>query len=259
MSGLRVLVVDDEPLAREGLAEQLAALPGVSVVAVCADGASALDAAERLRPDALFVDVQMPGLGGFEMIEALELDPLPAVVFVTAHDAYALRAFEVHAIDYLLKPVGLERLAQAVGRVRRHAGGNEAEWRKRVTALLDGVIPERARGASRLIVRGVGQIVVVPVPSVDWIEAADYYSKLHCGSRVHLLRETLTSLEQRLDPTRFMRVHRSAIVNLARVRGVEAALRGDGSVILTTGTRVRVTRDRREELERRLAEVRDPD
>jgi two-component system LytT family response regulator len=257
LSGLRVLVVDDEPLAREGLAEQLGSLPGVSVVAVCADGASALEAAERLRPDVLFVDVQMPGLGGFELIEALELDPLPALVFVTAYDAYAIRAFEVHAIDYLLKPVGLERLAGAVARVRRHAEGSEAAWRTRVAALLDGVIPARAQGVSRLIVRGVGQIVVVPVQSVDWIEAADYYSKLHCGSRVHLLRETLTSLDQRLDPARFMRVHRSAIVNLANVRGVEAALRGDGSVVLATGVRVRVTRDRREDLERRLGVVRD--
>jgi two-component system LytT family response regulator len=253
VSELRVVVVDDEPLAREGLVEQLAAIPGVSIAGVFADGSAALAGLEGARPDALFVDVQMPGLTGFEVVEALDLDPPPAVVFVTAYDAYAIRAFEVNAIDYLLKPVTAERLSQAVERVRTHQHrGKESDFRVRLEALLGG-LPERARGAGRLIVREVGQIIVVPTREVDWIEGADYYCKLHCGEKVYLLRETLTSLEKRLDPARFLRVHRSAIVNLIRVQAVESALRGDGIAVLSTGARVKVTQTRRAELEARLA------
>ncbi|NOT08988.1 MAG: response regulator transcription factor [Gemmatimonadales bacterium] len=257
MIDLRVVVVDDEPLAREGLVELLEAYPGVTVVGAFADAAAALAGLERVRPDVLFVDVQMPGLNGFELVEALTSDPLPGVVFVTAYDEYAIRAFEVNAIDYLLKPVTAERLGQAIERVGAHVrGAGDRDYRASMAALLKG-LPERAQGAGRLIVREVGQIVVVPTRDVDWIEGADYYCKLHCGAKVHLLRETLGSLEQRLDSRRFMRVHRSAIVNLARVGAVEAHLRGEGIVVLTSGTRVKVTRSRREELERRLEDFHD--
>lgn len=253
-----MVVVDDEPLAREGLVELLAGHPDVRVTGAFADGAAALAGLERARPDALFVDVQMPGLNGFELVEALDADPLPGIVFVTAYDEYAIRAFDVNAIDYLLKPVSAARLAQALERVRVRAGsGPNADYRQRIGALLDGQIPGRAQGAGRLIVREVGQIIVVPTRDLDWIEGADYYSKLHCGDKVHLLREALTSLERRLDPARFLRVHRSAIVNLSRVRAVEAELRGDAIVVLHNGVRVKVTRARREALERSLEQLHD--
>jgi two-component system LytT family response regulator len=257
MKPLRVMVVDDEPLAREGLVELLESCPDVKVIGALADGMAALAAMDQEVPDALFVDVQMPGLNGFEVVEALDQARLPAIVFVTAHDAYAVRAFEINAIDYLLKPVAAERLGQAVERVRASRRNGQEEYQGRLTTLLDQLIPDRSGGAGRLIVREVGQIVVVPTREVDWIEGADYYSKLHCGPKVHLLRETLASLERRLDARRFMRVHRSAIANLGRVQAVEAELRGDGVVVLTTGARVKVTSARREELERRLGEFDD--
>lgn len=253
MNPLRVVVVDDEPLAREGLVEQLQQFPGVALVGAFADGLAALAALEATRPDVLFVDIQMPGMSGFELVEALDLDPLPAVVFVTAYDAYAVRAFEVNAVDYLLKPATTERLAQTLERLRGEpVGGGDVGYRDRLATMLAALAPHRPRGVGRLIVREVGQIVVVATREVDWIEGADYYAKLHVGAKVHLLREPLGSLERRLDPGRFFRVHRSAIVNLARVRSVESHERGNGLIVLANGARLKVTSARREELERRL-------
>ena len=254
MSNLRAVVVDDEPLAREGLAEQLQAIPGVSIAGVFADGAAALAGIGAAQPDVLFVDIKMPGMSGFELVESLDLDPMPAIVFVTAYDAFAIKAFEVNAMDYLLKPVSAERLAQSVDRVRSRAQ-SPGDFRERLTAALDSIAPERPRGVGRLIVREVGQVIVVATRDVDWVEGADYYAKLHVGPKVYLLREPMASLEQRLDPARFLRVHRSAIVNLTRVRSVEAALRGEGVAVLADGTRIKVTRARREELERKLEQL----
>jgi two-component system LytT family response regulator len=254
MRPLRVVVVDDEPLAREGLVEMLQRQPGVEIAGAFADGPAALAGLDAARPDALFVDIRMPGMSGLELVESLDLDPLPAVVFVTAYDAYAVRAFEVNAVDYLLKPVAPERLAQAVEKIRAHHEGPmpAGSYREQLAAVLAALAPERPAGASRLIVREVGQIVVVATRDVDWIEGADYYAKLHVGAKVHLLRETLASLEGRLDSRRFFRVHRSAIVNLTRVQAVESGLRGDGILVLSTGARITVKTGRREELERRL-------
>lgn len=258
MKPLTVVVVDDEPLAREGLVEQLETLPGITVIGAHGDGASALAALDRAMPDVLCVDIQMPGLDGFDLVAALDRDRLPAIVFVTAHDAHAIRAFEVNAQDYLLKPVTAERLQQAMDRARRLGRtAGDAGYRDRIAALLEGMAPVRAPWAGRLIVREVGQILVVATRDVDWIEGADYYAKLHVGPKVHMLRETLASLEQRLDPARFLRVHRSTIVNLARVRAVEAHERGDGIIVLATGARLKVTRSRRELLEQRLEALHD--
>jgi two-component system, LytTR family, response regulator len=259
---MRVIVVDDEPLAREGLVELLETHAGIEIGGAFPDGASALAAMDAERPDAIFVDVQMPGMTGFELVDAIDLDPLPAVVFVTAYDEYAIRAFEVSAIDYLLKPVSTERLAQTVERVRAHVRGREhartdVAYRAKMSSLLDGVVPGRTAGVGRLIVREVGQIIVVPTRDVDWVEGADYYAKLHVRNSVHMLRETLASLEQRLDQARFLRIHRSAIVNLTRVRAVEAAVRGEGVAVLLDGTRLKVTRAKREELEKRLEQLHD--
>ena len=255
---VRAAVVDDEPLAREGLAELLQEQPGVEVAGAFPDGPSALAGLAALRADALFVDVQMPGMTGLELVDALDLDPLPAVVFVTAHDSYAIRAFELNAVDYLLKPVSADRLARTVERLRtRRRDRTENEYAAGVASLLDQSVARRANGVGRLIVREVGQIVVVPTRDVDWIEGADYYAKLHVGRKVHMLRETLGSLEQRLDPRRFLRVHRSAIVNLARVQSVESHVRGEGIAVLGDGTRLKVSAARRDDLERRLEEMHD--
>ena len=252
---LRAVVVDDEPLAREGLAEQLGAA-GVSVAGMFGDGAAALAGLDAAKPDVLFVDIRMPGMSGFDLVENLDLDPMPAVVFVTAYDAHAVRAFEVHAADYLLKPVARERLAQTLERVRAQVAARATASREQLAQLMR-ALPGRPAGAGRLIVREVGQIVVVATKDIDWIEGADYYAKLHTGAKVHLLRETLASLEARLDPDRFFRVHKSAIVNLGRVKAVEAELRGDGIVVLSTGARVKVTRARRALMEEKLETLRE--
>jgi two-component system LytT family response regulator len=258
MSPLRVVVVDDEPLAREGLVEQLEQDPGIVIVGAFGDGMSALAAMDEVRPDALFVDIRMPGMSGLELVDLLDTDPLPAIVFVTAYEAHAIRAFELNAMDYLLKPVSADRLAQTLERVRvRLKHRPDQDYRGRLATLLDGIMPERAPGVGRLIVREVGQMIVVATRDIDWVEGADYYAKLHVGPKVHLLRETLSSLEQRLDPRRFMRINRSVIVNLTRVKSVESHLRGEGLVVLEGNVRLKVTRARREELERKLEELHD--
>ena len=255
MTTLRVMVVDDEPLAREGLAELLNAVPDVTVIGVYADGESTLRAIEADMPDVLCVDIRMPGLDGFDVVAALDPEHMPAVIFITAYDAFAVRAFEVNAMDYLLKPVTSDRLADALAKARARKRG-EVLPQGQLMNLLEGLAESRrSSSAGRLIVREVGRIIVIPTSDVDWIEGADYYARLHVGPKSYLIRESLLSLEKRLDPARFLRLHRSAIVNLTRVRAVEAAERGDGLVVLSTGARVRVTASRRGELEQKLTEL----
>ena len=248
------MVVDDEPLAREGLVELLRAMPDVEVVGAFADGVSALHAIDANVPDVLCIDIRMPGVDGFDVVAALDPERTPALIFVTAYDAFAVRAFEVNAMDYLLKPVTAERLAAAIERVRDRKRP-EPVTPERLTDLLEKLASSRSPGVGRLSVREVGRVVVSPTSDIDWIEGADYYARLHIGAKSPLIRESLSSLARRLDPSRFQRLYRSAIVNLSRVRVVEAAERGDGVVVLATGARIRVTASRRAELERRLADL----
>ncbi|HEX6315071.1 MAG TPA: LytTR family DNA-binding domain-containing protein [Gemmatimonadaceae bacterium] len=252
MTTIRVMVVDDEPLAREGLVELLNTFSDLQVVGAFGDGESALGAIDRDAPDVLFVDIRMPGLDGFDVVAAIDPARMPAVIFVTAYDDFAVKAFEVNALDYLLKPVTRERLVSAIERVRDRQRV-EPLLPARLTDVLERLASTRPTHVARLIVREVGRIIVVATSDVDWIEGADYYARLHVGQRSYLIRESLASLEQRLDPSQFLRLHRSAIANLSRVRAVEAAERGDGIVLLSTGARLRVTAARRAELERRLA------
>ncbi len=248
------MVVDDEPLAREGLVELLRAMPDVEVVGAFADGVSALHAIDANVPDVLCIDIRMPGVDGFDVVAALDPERTPALIFVTAYDAFAVRAFEVNAMDYLLKPVTAERLSSAIERVRDRKRP-QPMTPERLTDLLEKLATSRSAGVGRLIIREVGRVVVIPTSDIDWIEGADYYARLHIGGKSHLIRESLASLERRLDPARFLRLHRSAIVNLGRVRMVEAAERGDGVAVLSTGARIRVTASRRVELERRLVDL----
>jgi two-component system LytT family response regulator len=263
---LRVVVVDDEPLARSGVAGLVARDPELALVAECEDGRDAVEAITRLRPDLVLLDVQMPEMDGFEVLRALGPERLPVVVFVTAFDRFALRAFEVAAVDYLLKPFDDERFAVAVARAKHAVRTAEAgELGRRVMALLertgapapaasDAPPPAAPAGfASRLTVKGSGRTVFIRVDEVDWIEADDYYAKLHVAGKTHLLRETMGSLEGRLDPTRFFRVHRSAIVNLDRVREVQFLFRGEHVVILHDGTKLKLSRNRLDRLETMLA------
>ncbi|HEX7419054.1 MAG TPA: LytTR family DNA-binding domain-containing protein [Thermoanaerobaculia bacterium] len=249
---LRALVIDDEPLAREALRLMIDRHDDFKVVGECS-GVDAPALITKTKPDVLFLDIQMPELDGFGVIEAVGVDAVPAVVFVTAYDAYALKAFDVHALDYLLKPFDDVRLTQTLERVKSQLrGGNNSSTTDRLVALLE----DRERAATyarRFLVRVHEKVVVVRAEDIDWIEAADYYASIHAGPASYLLRETMAELERRLDPERFFRVHRSAIVNLDRIREVHPLFRGDCTLVLSNGTQVRLSRTRREEFARLFA------
>lgn len=248
---LKVLVVDDEPLARQTIIDLLARDPAVELVGQ-ASGVDAAALVARLCPDLLFLDIQMPEVDGFALLEQVGADAVPAIVFVTAYDRYALRAFEVHALDYLLKPFSDARFAAALERakdqVRRHRGGE-------LDARIAGLLRAQQAPRTRFLVPARDKTVVVEAEQIDWIEAADYYICLHCGATQHLLRDTMDELERQLDPQQFFRVHRSAIVNLARVREVHPLFRGDCELRLADGTAVRLSRNRRREFEARFAPI----
>jgi two-component system LytT family response regulator len=228
---IRALIVDDEPLARRRVRALLAGEPDIEIAGEHGDGVSALAALERGGCDLLFLDVQMPELDGFELLARLDLSRLPEIIFVTAHDEHALRAFEVHALDYLLKPFRRDRFAEAVRRARARLG---------------------ERRPTRLAVRDGACVTMVAVADVDWLEAEGNYVALHAGGAEHLLRETLAALEARLDPARFVRVHRSAIVNLERVAQLLPHGKNDAVAVLCDGTRVTVSRTYRARLQEAL-------
>lgn len=238
----RVLVVDDEPHARDKLRRYLADDTRVRWVGEAGDGVSAVARIEDLRPDVVLLDVQMPEMDGFDVLAALEGDRLPAVVFVTAHDEHAVRAFEVQAVDYLLKPVDRARFTDAVGRALA-AGGSSRD----VQRVLD-ALPERPP-LTRFLVRSRGRMHLVPVADVDWIGAAGNYVELHVGEATHLVRGTLQALEERLPSARFARIHRSTIVNLDRIAVLHPWSHGDVQVELHDGTELRLSRRYRDRLE----------
>lgn len=232
---MKVVIVDDEPLARSAIRGLVAEDPELTVAGEC----SGIDAAEMIRreqPDILFLDIQMPEVDGFQVIEQVGLNAVPAVIFVTAYDEHALRAFEVHALDYLVKPFDDRRFFAALLRAKDHARKSETP-RERV---------------ARFLVRNGEKVLFVKTEDIDWIEAADYYVSLHAGGKTHLLRRSMAELEEDLDPDRFVRVHRSAIVNVDRVKEMHPLFRGDSVLILHDGTKLRLSRARRSEFERRL-------
>lgn len=240
---MRVLIVDDEPLVRERIRTLLAAQPDMRVVAECGDGAEAVDAIAVERPDLVLLDIQMPELDGFEVLEALPPDVRPAVVFVTAYDEHAVRAFEVNALDYLLKPIDPRRFEAALARVRERL----AQPAGTRDGALDAVLAElrRVRGhTNRLATRHGSRVTFVRVDDIDWIDAAGNYARLHVAGAIHLLREPLKTLETRLDPERFLRVHRSAIVNVERIATVEPYFHGE--YILTMKDGAKLTSSRRQ-------------
>jgi two-component system, LytTR family, response regulator len=255
---IRVLVVDDEPLARAGMISLLGRDPEVVVVGECGDGAQAIAGIGRLAPDLVLLDVQMPEADGFEVLRAVGADQMPAVVFVTAYDRFAVRAFEVNAVDYLLKPFDDERFSAALERAKqtvRQGPASVGEVMRRLARLLDEApTPSPGRRLTRLIVKDQGRATFLGVDELVWIEAADYYVKLHTPGKTYLLRQTLQSLEERLDPTHFFRVHRSALVNLDRVKEVQALFKGDHVVILHDGTRLKLSRTRKDSLEALLGQ-----
>jgi two-component system LytT family response regulator len=243
---VRVLVVDDEAVARRRIRRLLAAEPDVSVVGECADGASALKAIAGEKPHIVFLDVQMPELDGFEVVQSVPPTELPSVVFVTAFDRYALRAFDVQAIDYLLKPFTRERFRTALSRARARL---DTRGDGNIAALVEHLRATN-RYPTRLAVRAADRLIVIDWRDVDWLEAADNYVTLHVGAKEFLLRDTLAAIEKRLDPERFARIHRSAIVQLDRIVELHPASHGDVDVVLRGGARLVLSRTWRERVQR---------
>lgn len=234
---IRALVVDDEPLARSNVTVLLRRDPDVDLLGECSSGIEALAQIRCMQPDLLFLDVQMPECDGFDVLELLGRATPPAIVFVTAYDQYALRAFEAGALDYLLKPFDDARFRRALDRAK--------------ATLAHGTLT-RPPISSRLILKDRGEVLFVKAADIDWIEAANYYACLHVGARTHVLRRSLIELESELDPAQFCRIHRATIVNLERIRSMELKDDGEYQVVLETGARLRLSRRFRRRLQSRL-------
>jgi two-component system LytT family response regulator len=251
-SELRVVLVDDEPLGRERIRSLLARETGVVVIGEASSGVEAVDLITRVRPDLVFLDVQMPGLTGFGVLERLDPAHLPVVIFVTAHDQFALKAFEVHAVDYLLKPFDRDRFKLALQRATdRLKSAQPDDLSARLTAMLAQMQPaQAARAPDRIPVKSSGRVVFVNVVDIDWVGSADNYVELHVGEHTHLLRETLASMEQRLPADRFVRISRTTIVHAERVRELQPLFHGEYAVTLKNGTRLTLSRSHRDQLAR---------
>jgi two-component system, LytTR family, response regulator len=239
---IRTLIADDEPLARERLRTLLARHGDIEIIGECTNGADAIEAISELHPDLVLLDVEMPRVDGFAVLEALEPESLPAVVFVSAHDQYAVKAFEAHALDYILKPFDEARVDRALHRVRgqltRAPGTRQTD--PRLVSLLE-ELRDRRR-SDRLVVKTGGRVVFLRTEDIDWVEASGNYVRLHVGGEAHLLRESMKNMERRLDPSTFVRIHRSAIVNVDRIRELEPWFHGEYIVILRDGTRLTSSR-----------------
>jgi len=250
---MRVVIVDDEPIAREGVRTQLWREPEVEIVAECGDGLEAVEAIRELSPDLVFLDVQMPGMEGFEVVQTIGVEAMPAVVFVTAYDKYALQAFEVNAVDYLLKPFDSERFQKAFQRARLEIQRKTAETiNQKLVALLESMRPQH-RYLERLVVKSGGRIFFLPVSEIDWIESADNYVNLHSGRESHLIRETLTSLETKLNPEEFLRIRHSAIVNVRKIKELHPLFKGEYEIVLHNGVKLTSSRRYKHKLEHLLS------
>jgi two-component system LytT family response regulator len=253
MAEIRALIVDDEPLARERIRDLLQADPEIEIVGECSNGEEALQALSEKTPDLLFLDVQMPDLDGFGVIEAADPISLPVIIFVTAFDEYAVKAFEVHALDYILKPFDRDRFQAALERAKRYLVTDGRDLDERLVALLE-ELQDKRKHLTRIVVRSGGRIFFVRAEDIDWIEAAGNYVELHVARDSHLLRETMNTLESRLDPKCFLRIHRRVIVNLERIKQFEGVSHGEYMVVLRDGTRLSSSRGYREGLQKLLGD-----
>jgi two-component system LytT family response regulator len=256
-SKIKALIVDDEPIARRNLRALLGGYPEVELIGECGTGAEAVSVIRAGPPDLLFLDVQMPGMNGFEVLKQIDLTMIPAVIFVTAYDQYAIKAFDVQALDYLLKPFDDERFAQAIGRARMQLEQRAtAGLKERLRELLEGEEKPAPVGPPRyedkFLIKSASRVFFLRAEEIDWIEASDYYVSLHAGGQTHVLRRTMADLEARLDPDRFCRIHRSTIVNIGRVREVQTRPAGEYVVVLADKTELRLSRSRKEQIERIL-------
>jgi two-component system, LytTR family, response regulator len=246
---IRTLIVDDEPLARSRIRNLLSKESDVELAGECENGFEAIEAIDQMEPDLVFLDVQMPGVNGFGVLERIGVGRMPLTVFVTAYDEFALRAFEAHALDYLLKPFEADRLRQALGRAREHLALRK---RKHLEQRLEALLAEMDSGPEyleRFLVRVGSRIQFVEADRVDWIGAEGNYLRLHVADRSFLVRETVAGVEAKLNPKKFLRIHRSTIVNLERVRAVESLYRGEYVLILKDGTKLSTSAAHRDRLE----------
>jgi len=249
---IRTLVVDDEPIARARVLRLLSEEPDIDVVGECGDGPQAVTAITQTSPDLIFLDVQLPEMDGFEVAQTLQPDRMPAVVFVTAFDQYALRAFECHALDYLLKPFSAQRFKAALTHARQQLAQRQATTIGR--QLLD-ILPDmrqREQVVDRLVIKSSGRVYFVRIADIDWCEAAGNYVSLHVGTQTHLIRETMSRLEAQLDARQFVRIHRSTIVNLDRIQELRSSFNGEHVLSLRDGTRLTLSRGYRDGLQARL-------
>ena len=254
MQRIRTVIADDEPLARRGIRAHLNLEKDIEIVSECRNGREAVAAIEADSPDLVFLDVQMTELDGFGVVEAVGVDRMPPVIFVTAYDRHALKAFEVNALDYLLKPFDTERFAKALKRAKAQIEHRQiSDLSRRLQTLIDDLKTDR-KYAERLVIKSAGRIFFLSVDEIDWIEAADNYVRLHAAREAHLLRETMNSLEKRLDPEQFIRVHRSRIVNTQRVKELRPLFRGEYDITLKDGTRLETGRGYRDRVQRLFTE-----
>jgi len=245
---IKTLIVDDEPLARERIRRMLQDEKDIAIVGECVGGLEAVEAIERLTPDLVFLDIQMPQMNGFEVLQSIELPNVPVIIFVTAFDQYALKAFEFHALDYLLKPFSKDRLRAALNRAREQIEISQPNTvDERLTALLNDLKSEN-KYLERLLLKSSGRIYFVKTDEVDWIESAGNYAKLHVGRETHLLRETMSGLEESLNPENFLRIHRSCIVNIDRVKELHPLFSGDYMVIMHDKRELTLSRNYRDRL-----------
>ena len=259
---IRALIVDDEPLARRTIRHLLQGDPEIIIIAECPNGLEAVRAIRTHNPDLLFLDVQMPEMDGFQVLNEIGVDRIPVTIFITAYDRYALKAFEVSAVDYLLKPFEDERFERAMMRAKEHVSQKkEGRLNNRLLALLEHYTaqsnssPEptnKPKYLQRLAIKSGGRVYFLKVEEIDYIEAADQYVILHAGAKSHITRESMANLEAQLDPEKFFRSHRSTIVNLACVKEIQPNTHGDSAIILHNGTRLKLSRNRREEFQEAL-------
>jgi two-component system, LytTR family, response regulator len=249
---IRALIVDDEPLAREGIQMRLEQESDIEVIGACGNGRDAVTAILRETPDLVFLDIQMPKLDGFGVIESVGVTRMPHVIFVTAYDEHALRAFEVSALDYLLKPVDGERFFEALERARDRIRGKNLEAITEQLQKMMAALQVERKYLERLSIKSAGRIIFLGVDEIDWIEAADNYVQVHAGRESHLLHATMNSLERRLDPNQFLRIHRSTIVNIKRIKELHPMFHGEYRIILKDGAQLTSGRGYRENLRKLL-------
>jgi len=262
---IRVLIVDDEELAREGIRMLLEDFPDAEIAGECSNGFEAVSMIQERKPDLVFLDVQMPEMDGFGVVERIGADKMPLVIFVTAYDKYALRAFEIHAFDYLLKPIDDDRFVKTFQRAVAQLEQSENSLNQRLAELIEDLKSQRGQISAnqsqpaskyleRIVVKMAGRISFVGVEEVDYFKSADNYVEIHTGQKMHLVRETITRLESRIDPQKFLRISRSVIVNIKRIKELQPLFKGDFAVILHNGTEMTASRRFRKNLDTLLKE-----